>query len=392
MSDTSQNPQSSQTRPLFFIPFSFPAEIWRLLQQVQHLSQGENQTLYVYFPTSATQNTPTPPSTPNNNTPTTNTDNTDTATATPTTNTDSTDTTTSPTTPTSNISNTDTNSTIPSQNEQPRDPFNFVSFPFPIIFQIHVNSENANQSNIHLQGQPPASLKAISKLSHPDITSFSSKNDICAICQEPLSFILPVSEQTIKQPHQNINSITYPMEQASNDMDSIMIDSDHNISSELVPSSSFSTSTFSPSPSLPPAKSTSSSDLLTPSLPLLSQFPCSHTFHATCLNTWLAQSNTCPTCRWEIETDNEQYNEGVKNRMQFRQARICALASIQCCSGEGDILKRLSGCHCYFHQECLEKGLRINGWSETEGRCPMCRKPGTVISPSSSPLGTLSID
>lgn len=46
---------------------------------------------------------------------------------------------------------------------------------------------------------------------------------------------------------------------------------------------------------------------------------CKHFFHSGCLDTWLKQSNTCPTCRYEILTDNEDYNRGVRERMSQRK-------------------------------------------------------------------------
>ncbi|KAJ3102676.1 hypothetical protein HDU97_000373 [Phlyctochytrium planicorne] len=46
--------------------------------------------------------------------------------------------------------------------------------------------------------------------------------------------------------------------------------------------------------------------------------PCSHSFHSTCLTPWLKNSNTCPTCRFEVMTDNAEYNIGVTTRMAAR--------------------------------------------------------------------------
>ncbi|KAJ3329592.1 hypothetical protein HDU76_007574 [Blyttiomyces sp. JEL0837] len=50
--------------------------------------------------------------------------------------------------------------------------------------------------------------------------------------------------------------------------------------------------------------------------------PCRHLFHSGCLKPWLKTSNTCPTCRFEIMTDNDDYNRGVTQRMADRMKNI----------------------------------------------------------------------
>lgn len=37
------------------------------------------------------------------------------------------------------------------------------------------------------------------------------------------------------------------------------------------------------------------------------QMPCSHVFCEACLKQWLTRHNTCPTCRYELRTDDALY-------------------------------------------------------------------------------------
>lgn len=43
---------------------------------------------------------------------------------------------------------------------------------------------------------------------------------------------------------------------------------------------------------------------------------CSHIFHKECVREWLQKHATCPSCRYELETDCPEYERGRKIRMQ----------------------------------------------------------------------------
>jgi len=52
------------------------------------------------------------------------------------------------------------------------------------------------------------------------------------------------------------------------------------------------------------------------------RLPCGHLFHESCVKQWLGNSNQCPTCRYELPTDNTQYESGRRERMAGRRPRL----------------------------------------------------------------------
>lgn len=49
------------------------------------------------------------------------------------------------------------------------------------------------------------------------------------------------------------------------------------------------------------------------------KMPCEHHFHSSCILPWLGKTNSCPLCRHELLTDNEEYEEYKKDKVRRQQ-------------------------------------------------------------------------
>lgn len=55
---------------------------------------------------------------------------------------------------------------------------------------------------------------------------------------------------------------------------------------------------------------------------LATRMPCGHLFCGECLRRWLEKNNSCPVCRYEVETDDPAYETRRMQNMQNRKMRF----------------------------------------------------------------------
>jgi hypothetical protein len=63
------------------------------------------------------------------------------------------------------------------------------------------------------------------------------------------------------------------------------------------------------------------------------RMPCGHWFSSEPLLQWLSQQNTCPVCRYELVTEDDEYNHRKNLTLE-----VCAAAAESASMNPGDFL------------------------------------------------------
>lgn len=257
-------------------------------------------------------------------------------------------------------------------------------------------------------GPPRASEEAVARLRHlEDMTEetrerWCAQQPACSICMEATAAVGDASNST-----------------ASSGT------SDNAAAATTATTATAATATATATSATPTATSATatatSATSSSATLPLL-LMPCDHLFHEPCIRAWLSRSNACPLCRYELPTDNPEYNRGVEernhrvaetqprhdqhhqqeSRQQQQQSRqqqqqqqhanmSCDASPIGMCwiqggaeqtattTGQEKVIVQLEGCPHHFHRTCIEHAMRLDHPEvpvDLRGdtvRCPCCR-------------------
>ncbi|KAI0244072.1 hypothetical protein L0F63_002471 [Massospora cicadina] len=104
------------------------------------------------------------------------------------------------------------------------------------------------------------------------------------------------------------------------------------------------------------------------------EMPCRHLYHKDCLLPWLERANTCPSCRYPLFTEDEEYNKKVEIDISSRFSQhdfACVMKPVGLCEAESHETAVSLSCGHFFHDCCFRTSLRSTGQEINQVVSPM---------------------
>ncbi|XP_023517907.1 E3 ubiquitin-protein ligase Praja-2-like isoform X2 [Cucurbita pepo subsp. pepo] len=72
----------------------------------------------------------------------------------------------------------------------------------------------------------------------------------------------------------------------------------------------------------------------------VNQLPCLHLYHPSCIMPWLSTRNSCPLCRYELPTDDRDYEEGKRSSINTAEVQVVG-ANLEFRTSQGEELNNI---------------------------------------------------
>ncbi|XP_073282167.1 uncharacterized protein [Primulina huaijiensis] len=99
---------------------------------------------------------------------------------------------------------------------------------------------------------------------------------------------------------------------------------------------------------------------------VLNQLPCLHLYHPSCILPWLSTRNTCPLCRYELPTDDIDYEERKRNLGSEVEMLSVPLNDVNVDGSSDDIDDAVVDELSQFHHGVDVQGEPVNAYSDAD--------------------------